>query len=335
MSILARTLPPRFENLVRAFAGHGHQAAAAVLNLSDYYAQNPGAPTPWSEPFARPAYLAYYTPLNFVRLNAAFAEACRFLPAVSSVWDFGSGSGATQWVLEEQDHFAPVEFHCQEHSPQAVALHKELLARYENPRWQPRFNERVNPGPGALAVFSYSFLETRTPLAILEKFDHLLIVEPSTREMGRALMSSRNDLIAKNYQPLAPCTHSLACPLLTHSQKDWCHTRVHFDAPEWWLEIENFLPMKNRTLTYSYLLMSRAVTDSKWRGHARVIGDTLFEKGKTRQLMCRGSEREFLAWLNKKGEAPVIPNGALIDSLDGAELKSGEVRPTGPVTWTT
>jgi len=47
---------------------------------------------------------------------------------------------------------------------------------------------------------------------------------------------------------------------------------------------------------------------------SRVIGDTLREKGKTRQAICRNSEREFLAWLKKSGPASEIPRGSLISS---------------------
>ncbi len=49
-------------------------------------------------------------------------------------------------------------------------------------------------------------------------------------------------------------------------------------------------------------------------------------------MICRGSEREFLSWLHKNGEAQSIPNGALIRDLKSFEQKSGELR-VGPLTW--
>ena len=72
--------------------------------------------------------------------------------------------------------------------------------------------------------------------------------------------------------------------------------------------------------------MSRTCHDGKFRGATRVIGDTLFERGKTRQMICRGEQREFFAWLNKEGEAPVIPQGSLISDLGEFHLKSSELR---------
>src|SRR5262249_41465244 len=111
-----------------------------------------------------------------------------------------------------------------------------------------------------------------------------------------------------------------------------CHQRIAFSPPDWFSAIEAHLPMKNRTLTYSYLLASRTVTDQKWRGATRVIGDTLPENGKTRQMICRGPKREFLSWLHKAGPVPQIPHGALVNGVDESEVKGGELRP-GPLTW--
>ena len=108
--------------------------------------------------------------------------------------------------------------------------------------------------------------------------------------------------------------------------------RVHFDAPDWWLDIERKLPMKNRTLTYSYLLLSRSA-EHKWTGATRVIGDTLVEKGKTRQMICRGPEREFLSWLHRDGDAPHIPHGALLRTLGPGEIKGSEIRAGRDLKW--
>jgi hypothetical protein len=73
-------------------------------------------------------------------------------------------------------------------------------------------------------------------------------------------------------------------------------------------------------------LVSRTVTDTTWRHAARVIGDTLPERGKTRQMICRGPHREFLSWLHRFGEPPSLPRGALVRGIDTTEPKGGELR---------
>ena len=74
----------------------------------------------------------------------------------------------------------------------------------------------------------------------------------------------------------------------------------------------------------SYLLVAKAAAPAskQWR----IVGDRLEEKGKTRQLVCRGPEREFLSWMHRNGEAPEIPRGVLIDAPTDFEIKSNELR---------
>lgn len=337
---MTQSLSPEFELLVRSQLGEPPYAefklAPAIMELSSFYHSFPGRPTPWDDKFALPAYLSYFLPLNYARLRGVWQEVERFLPTkeIKSIWDYGSGLGTTQWVLEDSPWLQPCPLICLEMSHTAVRTHRELADRRQG-RWQPTFKEPVKPEPGALAVFSYSFLEMQDCLPRLEAFDHLLIVEPSTRDCGRKLMEWRDRFLEDGFQVLAPCTHSEACPLLTESNRDWCHQRTAFEAPEWWLELEDQLPMKNRTLTYSYLLLSRTVTDETWRGTARVIGDTLEERGKTRQMICQGPKREFLSWLHRHGTPPHIPHGALLKGVETCTPKGGEQRagPETTLTW--
>lgn len=330
MPTFKQTLPPRFERLIREALGPASESelATAVMKLSDFYNSHPGRATPWHESWAVPATLAYFMPLNFARLRAVFHELERFLTDadLSSICDFGSGLGTTQWVLEESA-FTPKPFHAIEVSARAREVHADLARAYGG-RWQA--GPRVD---GSLAVFSYSFLEMQSALPRLDEFDHWLILEPSTRDCGRALMEWRSRFITAGFEALAPCTHARPCPLLTHSPRDWCHMRVGFEAPDWWRAMEDHLPMKNRTLTYSYLLLSRTVRDAKWRGATRVIGDTLEERGKTKQLICRGDRREFFSWLHKAGAAPRLPHGSLIHDVGELEAKGDELRVGRDLKW--
>ena len=311
------------------------RVARDILALSDFYLQHPGAPTPWNQPYCKAAYLSYFLPLNTARLMAVMRDVRRFLPfeSIAEIVDFGAGLGATQWALEAQTDWNSRPLTVVESDPAAQSLYRELQKAL-SVRWPTKFAASVKPGANALAVFSYSFLEMQNVLPDLTDFSHLLIVEPSTQDCGRKLMQWRSDFMKNGFAPLAPCTHSLECPLLVKSARDWCHMRVHFTPPDWFHGIEERLPMKNRTLTYSYLLMSRTVSDSSWRGTARAVGDTLVENGKTRQMICRGPEREFLSWLHKLGTPPAIPHGALIRGVEGTETKGAELRASpGSLTW--
>ena len=138
-------------------------------------------------------------------------------------------------------------------------------------------------------------------------------------------MELRTDLIDSGYQILGPCTHAGACPLLKHSKKDWCHFRVFWERPLWMQQLEQPLGFNNRTLTYSYLLASK-IQASETTNAVRVIGDTLDEKGKTKQAICRGEDREFVSWLHRYKDINNIARGALIELPENTESKGTEVR---------
>ncbi len=305
-----------------------------IIRLSDFYINRQGARTPWTEAHVLRAYCAYFLPLNVARLKSVFKEVRRFIKPelISEVWDFGSGIGATHWSLEEEEWLPPKELICVEIDREAIRLHQQLAQKFPA-RWSPEWNRQARPKPGALGVFSFSFIEMHSHLPNLNEFSHLLFIEPSFRDTGRTLMEWRQRLIDAGYAALAPCTHSQTCPLLKHSSRDWCHARIHFQGSKTWSQLEALLPMKNKTLTFSYLLMSRDAKGPDWRGAIRVIGDTLYEKGKVRQMICRGTEREFFSWLKRDGEPPAIPNGALIRDPGHCEVKGNEVRPYGILRW--
>jgi hypothetical protein len=97
--------------------------------------------------------------------------------------------------------------------------------------------------------------------------------------------------------------------------------------PEWFLEIEKHLPIKNRTLTFSWLLARRTAPPAHLAGLARLTGDLQKEKGASKQLVCRGPAREFLAWQHRNGTPPEFPRGALLRLKDGIPTRSNELRP--------
>jgi hypothetical protein len=60
---------------------------------------------------------------------------------------------------------------------------------------------------------------------------------------------------------------------------------------------------------------------------ARLTGDLQKEKGASKQMLCRGPAREFLAWQHKNGAPPEFPRGSLIHIKEGVPLRSNELRP--------
>lgn len=299
--------------------------APNVLQVSDLFIAGENtkkSKTPWSDLKLRQAYLSYFFPLNTLRVMRVLDEAKNrgFLESIDHVIDFGSGPGTVELAFELSGLHKDVQFQNFEPSREAQKAHT---------MWKSNANfvDKIKPLPSdnkSMFVLSYSLNEVSDwPLA-LDSAEALMIIEPSTRDHGRRLMQVRQQLIDKGFSLWAPCVHQLECPLLTKTKTDWCHHRFAIEKSPWFEELENQLPMRNDTLTVSYLLARKKVPE-KVAG-TRIIGDTLFEKGKVRQMICRGPEREFLSYLTRQGPWNGLPNGSLIQLPENLTQKAAELR---------
>lgn len=313
--------------------------SASVLRVSDLFLEGAGtkeSKTPWADTELRRAYLSYFFPLNTLRVMRVLDEAKNrgFLEGIDHVIDVGSGPGTVELAFSLSGLLGPggaadnrtLRFENYEPFPEAHKVHAA---------WNPQveFVDQLKPSSKdnkTLYVLSYSLNEmTEWPRA-LDSAEAVMIIEPSMRDHGRRLMEVRQQLIDKGFSLWAPCTHQLACPLLTKTKTDWCHHRFAIAPAPWFEKLEEHLPMKNNTLTLSYLLARKAqkvpATVSANTTRSRVIGDTLFEKGKTRQMICRRDEREFLSFLTRQGDWEGLPNGSIVELPTNLTQKAAEVR---------
>lgn len=297
--------------------------ARAVLRQSDFYIARPHQETPWKERWAQAAQLAYYFPLNWVRAQAVLdrGEEVGFWNGLESYLEFGSGLGP----FTCQDRYFTSGL-CIEPSPDAQSIAQNLMRHFGITRRLAWNTRKETATPVDVAIFSYVLTELPQLPSWVYEARGLVFVEPSTQHDGRRLMDARDTLIKAGYYPWAPCLHDDVCPLLVESKKDWCHDRVFFDAPPWWLEMEKHLPMRNRTITFSYLLMKKEKPVLRRANLGRLVGDSLVEKGKTRQMICRGSRREFLSWLHKETEKFELPRGEIVSVEEYAATKGAEIR---------
>lgn len=325
------------ERLAAAAARRGfplsepEQLAQQIVRLSDFYLERPDAPTPWEQSFTAAAYLAYFLPLNYLRLQGVISEAQRlgFFAGLTEFLDFGSGAGTMPLALDDRvpGHFSAGM--AVERSAQAAALHKELMpARGATPlTWGQTVPKLPRAAAASLvATFSYSLTELSQLPTWTKACAGLILVEPATHQDSRRLLTWRSQLLADGWHVWGPCTHAGACPLLAQSGRDWCHDRIAWEKPDWFSALEEHLPMRNDSLAFSYLLLRRTPPPPELRGLARLTGDLRREKGASRQMVCRGPNREFLSWQHKLGEPQELPRGALVRLADGIETKSNELR---------
>lgn len=301
-----------------------------IKTLSDHFVQNPDDLTPWDQEYCQHAYRYYYLPLNYIRNENVVLRGLQvdFFKDIQSTVDWGTGPGTASLALAQT---LPQDLKKQiliDQSPVALKKFTDLKQYLKNPEYsnELRLKNLDVDYKKSLLVFSYSLTEmAKLPDGFFD-FDAIMILEPSTQDDGRKLLQLRQQLIDKGYYLWAPCTHQQACPLLAQSKTDWCHDRFHVTAPKWFWDTEQHLPFKNRTITTSYILAKRSPPPEKLKSLARTVGDSLEEKGKTRQLVCRSSEREFLAWMHKEKNQQTIPRGELISIPADVEKKSNELR---------
>lgn len=320
------TFPGDYQQKIESLLNEFHHSldrpkaiADAVLQLSDHY-QSEKRTTPWENANFVAAYAAYFFPLNYIRNLKLWTEAKRvgFPDSFSQVMDFGCGLGSALLSGAELEAWQKnTALYGIDHMNEPLRLLKKYFA--------PNLSTALpHSFANTLGIFSYSWNELKTEPSWFFDLDHIFIAEPSTSLHARKLMSLRQRLIDNGYYLWAPCTHQNECPLLVQSKTDWCHDRIHWEQPEWFQKIEHHLPIKNATLTTSYIFASRTPPNSSFFG--RIIGDELIEKGKTRWLFCRGKDREFLSHLSRHGTAPEWKRGDLLVKAPAFELKGQELR---------
>ncbi len=309
--------------------------ANSVIQLSNFYIENPQLQTPWDKSFCQIAYRNYYLPLNFTRCAKVIArgQEVGFFKDLTKFIDWGSGPGTASLALAMSTLRAQInEQILFDHSDTVLKVFSDLHQKLVKPVTQNFLDlKRLSSKEKSCLVFSYSFTELTELPSGWNHFEALMILEPSTGDDGRRLMTLRETLIANGYSIWAPCTHHLSCPLLIHSKHDWCHDRAVVDAPEWFIELEQLLPMRNRSVTTSYILARKRPPPEVLKTKARLTGDSLEEKGKTRQLICRNESREFLSWMHKSISPQIIPRGELIDINFEFEVKANELRLKKPI----
>ena len=299
--------------------------ASCVQWQSDFYIQKPNQQTPWKDDRAQIAQWAYYLPLNFLRNLSVLTELKSHVPlsAFEGALDYGAGQAASSWALRQLGFQGRLSLYDRMPMDPQVAggVRAEIIHKIEPALFKNQ-----------LAFFSYSLTEIETRHDLMIQFPFLVIIEPSTQSEGRRLSETRQLLIENDYQIMAPCTHQKRCPLITHSQRDWCHDRILFKKPIWMAQYEKNLPFRNDSLTFSYLIaFKKSLLKPEWTRSdsilkGRLTGDNLTEKGKDKQLVCFDDQRVFLTWMHKTKIEQILPRGGMVEIPDDRELVSNELR---------
>jgi ribosomal protein RSM22 (predicted rRNA methylase) len=187
----------------------------------------------------RMAYILSRMPATFQAVRQALDETHKRLgQTFNSALDIGAGPGTVMWAL--YDLFPSLhEITMLEQDQALITLGKKLASRgssalLRNAKWVQADVLKQESFPARdLVVISYSMGEwpEETRALVLDKLWHaagkaLLIIEPGTMAGFDVICKVRQQLIDKGAFMVAPCPHTLACPM---PADDWCHFSVRVE----------------------------------------------------------------------------------------------------------
>lgn len=259
------------------------QKASASLT-QDYKA---GRSSPFDETAKRLAYLG-------TRMPATYAAAYRVLQeippdppfAFEHLLDLGAGPATASWaacaLFPQLKKITLIE-----RSQEAIELGKKLAAHCSHPALRQALwlhQSLSEPLPAAdAAIIAYALGELDNPHDLIERcfrnVSLLILIEPGTPKGFSLIRSVRQQLLQLQAHPLAPCPHTLPCPI---QGTDWCHfsarierSRLHRLLKEGALNYEDE--------KFSYLIMAKQPTS--FSAH-RIIRRPHKGSGHVRLTLC-------------------------------------------------
>ncbi len=195
------------------------------------------------------------------------------------------------------------------------------------------------PGEGRIALLLVSHVlnelggaQQAALLALVERADAVLWVEPGSVEASRKLVDVRERLLPA-FHPVGPCPQAGKCGMLAPgNEAHWCH---HFaEPPGWvhrdgeWARFAKMLEIDVATVPYSWLALDRRATEPGEVSH-RLIGKPRQYKAFQKLLFC-GAEG-VRDWVLQKRDAPALfkemkkaPGSLYRLRTEGDKVREGE-----------
>ncbi|MES2273598.1 MAG: small ribosomal subunit Rsm22 family protein [Chlamydiota bacterium] len=258
--------------------------------LSSVYREGHGSGSIFSSENRRLAYLAARMPATYAAVHHVLQKA-NLSP--ESILDLGAGPGTAFWAAA--DLFPKLkQIIAIEKSPEAIALGKLLTRNASHPAlqtvdWiQQSLGDQVLPFKADLGILSYVIGELKDSDDFIKRcwqaLPALAIIEPGTPKGFSLIRKIRKQLIEMGAHILAPCPHSLACPI---QGSDWCHfserverTRLHRLLKEGSLGYEDE--------KFSYLIAAK-FPDAPPK--ARIVRTPAKQSGHVRLALCTEAGR--------------------------------------------
>jgi ribosomal protein RSM22 (predicted rRNA methylase) len=218
-------------------------------------------------------------------------------PPSTRIYDWGCGTGiATRRLLAAFPDHPWESVDLWDHSPLATGFARKRIGET-----RPDLDCRIQPPdqiePDSIILVSHALGEAseedlRELWDKIRKAQELIVVEPGTYESSRGVIAVR-EVLKDHFTPIAPCTHTEPCGLLTEgNSRHWCHhfgrapAEVFMDGN--WARFAKTLEIDLRSLPYSYIVLDKT-TPRESSGNSRILGRPRFYKGHCKILSCQSS----------------------------------------------
>lgn len=281
-------LPPELKVAIdRELAGvNRSQLAKASGHITEAYKQGRFHGS-LSSPDARAAYLATRLPATFAANMQVFREVARVVPDLNplTLLDLGAGPGTAMWAAK-QVWPSLLKYRLIENNGEFLRLGERLANNAEEIHWLENDISAMSQFPASdLVVLSYAIGELKNPASVIEKAwdaaqKALVIIEPGTPRNFAVVVELRHQLISWGAQPIAPCPHSLECPMAHVG--DWCHFAVRLERTA------EHRRLKGGALGYedekfSYLAFSKSPVPQT---DARIVRHPIIHSGHIQLTLC-------------------------------------------------
>lgn len=290
-----------------------------IIELNDSFTQarSERRANYFNDPVMRSGYLAYFLPVNAVKVLQILMQRDEFMKSQITMADVGAGPltmsfGFLFFVLAKLKPGEKIKIVID-----AYEQNKKILVDGQNLmqnflKHHPAIDVRVNHCVGDLNRMNlpqrdYDYVlvgnllneyekredqwqVTRKMLArFFGKQGKLVMLEPASKKISRDLQQLR-DVILKNtdFVVIAPCLHQETCPLNLTAKSDWCNFQQQWVAPQFIRDFDELTELKKTCLMYSYLFMTKGIAQKNVPDKTQfvAISDLMHAKGRYEIIGC-------------------------------------------------
>ncbi|MCT4641065.1 MAG: hypothetical protein N4A33_02135 [Bacteriovoracaceae bacterium] len=237
------------------------------------------------------AYTAFHFYSNYFKFDHIYKKILGLEELFEScdVVEIGAGPGSFSFSIETycKNSFYAIE-------PAALmrkqaSVIKDGLFKDSNVNFISGINSLPKKDKDRLIIFTNSFNEMSEDEAydLIRKTmaDHILFIEPGTKEVFKRLINFRAKLSIKKFNTIYPCSSNENCPL--EDKDDWCHQYLKLSYDLDYQRVCQLVKVSKKWQAQSLFLFSIKKEPVSKAVNLRVFGETKFSKD---WLICEDNQ---------------------------------------------